>query len=423
MKSYRSHFLAAAASVCVAGASPAIAQETSTTTEPAPADETSLLEQKRTADYLDLTASLGYSSNPFLGLDSRGAVFARASARGVHTWLGELSSTSISGFVEGSTYFREGYGLKSIFAVDANHTRRVSENVTLFGSLGVSGDIAGQLSNRFLGTDPIIIDPSLPPPPTNPNNADLFSFSGRQYRLYGQAGASIRVSPRGSVSVSGGVQRWFYTNSTVPDYMNMFGTLSYDHTLSERTTVGASLNAVRTAYSESDDNSVIISPAVTVRTRLAEDWTASGSLGVSFSSIDRLGDTDKSTNLAASGSICKITSERDETCIYVTRSTDASARSSVVTTSSVGLDWARALDENQRIRLSGGFTHYEEDAVTDDRIKSNYWRIGASYDRRINQRLSGGVEASARSFLRSGPDPDADIGATVYVRYRLGDLA
>ena len=74
------------------------------------------------------------------------------------------------------------------------------------------------------------------------------------------------------------------------------------------------------------------------------------------------------------------------------------------------------------VRLSAGYTHYDEDTVLNDKVKSDYWRAGAGYDRRIDQRFSAGVEGSARAFARPGPNPDTDFGGTVYVRYRLGDL-
>jgi hypothetical protein len=49
-------------------------------------------------------------------------------------------------------------------------------------------------------------------------------------------------------------------------------------------------------------------------------------------------------------------------------------------------------------------------------------RLAASYSRRINERLSGGVDLGARKLRREGVDPDTDISGTVFVRYRIGDL-
>lgn len=435
MKSLHSRLLAAStAGICLAWANPAFAQDTSTTsttsTTPTPTPSTEepvattidLFPQKLTANYLDLTASLGYSGNPFLDGQGNhgGSVVARASARGVHSWRGELSHTSISGFVEGSSYFSH-YGLKSIFAVDANHSQRVSETVTLFGGVGASADVGGQLSNRFLGTDPIIVDPSLPPPPTNYYDPDVFSFAGKQYRIYGNAGASIRVSPRGSLSISGGAQRWLHSGSPTPDYTNVFGHLSYDHTLSERTIVGGSLGITHTVYDQSDDHTTIITPDVHFNTQLSEEWFLNGSLGVSFSDFNRFGNSQNSTDITAHGSLCKV-GEDETLCAHVSRATNSSGFSSLVTTTSAGLDWSRSLNDQSSIRLSAGYTKYHEDTVLNTTVDSTYWRAAASYDRHINPALSVGVNASVRAYSRPGPNPNQDYGGSVYVRYHIGDV-
>ncbi|HKH29221.1 MAG TPA: hypothetical protein VKA61_12930, partial [Sphingomicrobium sp.] len=119
------------------------------------------------ADYIDFTANAGYSTNPFLQIgDSQGSGYGRLSARGVHAWGGERSRSSIAAFVEGTAYLNE-FGFKSIFSVNGDTQQQVSETVSLFGSAGVSGDLAGQLSNRFLYVPPLAVvpDPNLPPPP------------------------------------------------------------------------------------------------------------------------------------------------------------------------------------------------------------------------------------------------------------------
>lgn len=374
----------------------------------------------RTANYLDLTASIGYSTNPHLQIfDSEGSAFGRASARGVHTWRGERSSTNIAGFVEGSTYFNK-YGFESIFAVDANHAQRVSERVSLFGSAGVSGDLAGQLSNRFLSTAPPPVNPTLPPPPdvTDPNS---ITFSGHQYRFYGQGGASIQTSERGTLTLSAGAQYLMYSNDFLDDYTTLFGTVSYDHTLSERTTVGFSVSGDHTEYKNSSDSSTIISPTLNATTHLSEDWTASAGIGVSFTKVDRGGNSKSSTDLALHGSLCR-SNEQERLCANVSRYSHSSGIASIVTSTQAGVDWYRKLDPMQTIQLSAGYTHYVQDDVLGDEIKSNYFRAAASYDRRFNERFSVGGELSARAFHQTGPDADNDYGGTLFLRYRLGDL-
>ena len=198
MNSIRMRCLTATAGVLAFWSSPAFAQQTEEPSEAA-------ADAKRSVSFIDLTAGAGYATNPFLEFeDSDGSAFARLGIRGVHTWVSERSSASITGFAEGSTYFNK-YDFKSIFSVAADAQHQTSETVSVFGSVGASGDLSGQLSNRFLFVPPVpqVPDTTLPPPPVTVQDPDLFSFAGRQYRVYGQAGAAIRASARANISISG----------------------------------------------------------------------------------------------------------------------------------------------------------------------------------------------------------------------------
>ena len=74
-------------------------------------------------------------------------------------------------------------------------------------------------------------DPNLPPPPVTVTDPDVFSFTGRQYRIYGQAGASIQMSQRSNLSLSGGAQRTIYKDDLLNDFTDIFANGSYNHTL------------------------------------------------------------------------------------------------------------------------------------------------------------------------------------------------
>lgn len=379
---------------------------------------------RRNADYLDLTGSVGYSTNPFLEIgNSESSAYGRVSARGVHMWGGERSQSSVSAFVEASTYLND-YGLKSIFAVNGDTQYQASEKVSLFASGGVSGDLAGQLSNRFLyvPSSPVVPDPNLPPPPIVVDDPDLFSFTGRQYRIYGQGGASIRMSERGTLTMSGGAQRTFYTDDLLDDYTTVFANGTYGHTLSERTTVGFGVGVSHTNYSDSSSSTTTINPTVNIRTLLSENWDASASVGVSFSKVDdEIGGNDSSTNLSVDAQICR-SMEFDRFCGRVARYAQSSSRASIVTTTTVGLDWYKKLDDNQTIQLSAAVVRYVSEFEALNDFRSHHYRLAASYSRRINTRLSGGVDVGVRSLRQEGPDPDVDIGGTLFLRYRLGDL-
>jgi len=420
MNSFRTRCLAATMGAAATFVSPAMAQEAA----PPPPDEASAAAADRArVTYLDLTASLGYASNPFLEFDnSNGSFFGRASARGVHSWGNERGRTTLTGFVEGTTYFND-YGLKSIFSVNADTNQKVSEKVTVFGSLGFSGDLSGQLGNRFLYTpgQVIVPDPTLPPTPVPVQDPTLFSFAGRQYQIYGQAGAAFRTSERGSLTVSGGAQHIFYSDPFLNDYTTVFGSAAYNHQVSERTTIGFSVGAHHTEYDGSDDNSTIINPAITAHLLLSEDWDASASVGVSFSNFDRITGNSNSTDLSLDGSICH-TSETERLCGRVARYTESQSRNSIVTTSSIGVNWFKRLDEDQTIQLAASYIHYSSDFEVLDDLDSNYFDLAGSYSRKIGNRLSAGADLTARKLAQDGPDPEMDISGSLFIRYRVGDI-
>lgn len=423
MKSFRARCLAVTMGAAAFYVSPAMAQETVPSDTSSPTSPTGPVRVNTT--FLDLTASVGYSTNPFFEFDnSNGSFYGRASARGVHSWGSETGQTTLTGYVEGTTYFND-YGLKSIFQVTGDTQQRVSETVTVFGNAGFRGDLSGQLGNRFLYTpgQVIVPDPNLPPVPVPVQDPTLFSFAGRQYDVYGQAGASIRTSERGSITLSGGAHHYFYTSSFLNDYTTIFGNASYNHQLSQRATVGVMVGAHHTEYNGLDDQSTIIDTAATARLLLSESWDLNGSVGVSFSNYDRtVGGNGSATNLSLDAALCH-TTQTERFCGRVARYTENQSRNSLVTTNTVGLNWFKLLDANQSIQLAASYIHYNSNFQLLGDVNSDYFDFTGSYARNFkNPRLSGGVDLSFRKLVQTGPDPDMDLSGSLFVRYRLGDL-
>jgi hypothetical protein len=414
MKLTRKHCLSATAVVLALASTPAFAQAAQEDEDSGP--------KRVSINYLDLIASLGYSSSPRLRTaDSQSSLFGRLSARGVHAVSGERTSYSVTGFVEGSSYFND-YGLESIFAVNGNVSHQASERVAVFGSASASGDISGQLSNRFLFVPevPPVVDPNVPPPVTVVD-PDLFSFSGREYRFQGQAGASFQTAENSSVTVSAGAGRVMLTNPLLDDYTSIFGSGSYNRKLSERTTIGVRINARRTNYDGSGDQSTVLNPEITVSTLLSENWDANAAIGISFSNVDRDTGNSKSTNVSLRASICQ-KSETERLCGRVSRFSQSASSSALLTTTSAGVDWYKELDATQSLTLSASVTRFVSDDVINDNREAQHYRIAASYSRRIDPRFFVGADVSARKLSRDGPDSDTDLSGSLFLRYRLGDL-
>ena len=387
--------------------------------------------------YVDLTGSAGYSTNPGLSLrdDDVGSAFGRLSLNGVHAWRTERSSTSLSAYLENS-YYPNRYGNKQLFDLNASTNYQTSETVRIFGRVSFSGDFGGQLGTRFIGapvipppptttpTDPnapppvIAPDPTVPPP-TSVVDLDPDALRGRQFRLSGTGGVSIRPNARDTWSLSAGASRIFYPNSD-RDYTSYSANGGYSRQLSERVSVGGRIGLTRADYRGSD-STTLITPQVTISALLAENWSANAAVGVSYRNRDFAGDSNSSVGLAVDGSVCRAL-EMSRLCARVSRSSQNSVSADLLTNTSAGLDYSLTLDQNSSIQLSGNYIHYDGRRILNRSVSSNYFVTSAAYNRRINDRLSGGVNGSFRKLSQFGPDPDSDASASVFLRYRFGDL-
>jgi hypothetical protein len=413
----------ALAATSLAAAVPAAAQATGQTTDQTTGQTGEGPENRRVVSFADVTASVGYSSNPLL--EARSSIFGRLSVFGFHGWNNERGSTSLSAYVENTTYLQGGYGSKPIFRANAQADRAVSETVRVFGTLGITGDVAGQLTNRF--TSPPVITPpdTNPPPETNP---DVINLSGRQYRVDAQAGASISASARSSVSLTAGASRAFFTGAKEADYTTYQGSVGYSRQLSERTSVGTNLSLQRQDFRGSDYSN-IVNPALTFRTKFAEDIYATGSVGLLAVYAHRGGESDHSYSPSFSGSVCK-TGEQSSFCANLSRSASAplsigeanNARSTAITTN-FNVSYSRQLGQRGTIRaLVTASTSSRVRAVDDERFRTTYITGLVSYDRKIATRLFAGVSGGTRRVFQTGPDPRMDYNGNFYLRYRLGDL-
>jgi hypothetical protein len=386
--------------------------------------------ETRAVSFLDLEAALGWSSNPNSRFNAESSVFGRLSAAGTHEWLTEHGSTAINGYVENTTYFRGGYGSKQLLDLGARTNQAVSETVTVYGSLGFTADFAGQLSNRLVPVpaQPVPVDPNNPLPPTT-YYPDVFGLSGRSYHVNGNVGAAIRTGPRGTLSVSAGAQHaWFTSLNKEADFTSYFGSLGYSSQISERTSLGGTVFLQHQDFKQGGSN--VVNPMVTMTSQLSESMTANAAAGVIFIDQDRAtGGHDHSVTPSFSGSLCN-QGETSRFCARVARDAQASLSSSFVggeresaVSTSVGFDYYHRLPGRATIQASLTGVHYDTpSAINGDKFRTTYLSAVVGYDRPVGSRLYAGVQGGVRKLFQSGPDPKMDFNASVYVRYRIGDL-
>ncbi|MEO8454959.1 MAG: hypothetical protein ABI454_07355, partial [Sphingomicrobium sp.] len=385
-------------------------------------------DNRRVVTYADINAGAGFSNRPFLqGASS--SVFGRLSLSAFRGWNSERGSTSVTGFVENTTYLRGGYGSKVLFRAAAQTTRAMSETVSVFGRLGISSDLAGQLANRF--TTPVDITT---PPDTIPlpeSDLGIINVSGRTYRIDGQAGASITTSPVSSVSLSAGATHTFFTGrNTRADYTTYNASFGYGHKVSERTSIGASLSLQRQDFAGSDYSNVV-NPAATFQTQLGENINVTGSVGLLAIYAHRNGESSHSYSPSFSAALCKsgensrlcaTASRTAQTPLTIVSSSQSFPRGTAVSTN-FSLNYTRLLGEGGSLRALVNATHSSRaNLLPDGQTRATYVSALVGYDRKIGNRLFGGATVGARKLFQSGTDPRPDYNGSIYIRYRIGDL-
>lgn len=372
--------------------------------------------------YADLTLSGGYSSDPSFqsGGGGKGSAFVSLSALLSHRWSSERTSTALTGFWEGSDYFN--YRVRNLLSLHGRTAHAVSERLNISASAGIMADFSGQLSNRFLDVaQPGQPDtgPPLPGPP-----GDMFLYGGREYRGELNLGLAWQASERSEILANVGVSRSTFSESGLLDHTTETASIEYLRSLSERTDVGLDLTSTATQFSGSSDATLILGPAVTIRSHLSENWTLGGSAGLTFSRVRHNGGDSNSTEPSLSASLCHndVTSHL---CARAAHYTHSSAVAELITATTVGLDWVKELDAKQTIQLSAAYMHYSHPQVQTTSFQSSQFRAAASYSRLVSDRLSIGAGAAA-SRLAGGTGPGqhgTDISASVFLSYRWGNRA
>lgn len=380
--------------------------------------------QSRTT-FVDLQAGLGYATNPLMELgDSTSSGFGRLSAYGFHGWTTERSSTSLSAYVENNTYTRR-YSNQQLFNLTGATSRKLNPSTTLFGNVGFSGDFGGQLSSRFFG----IPAGAVPLEQANADNLvvvvnpDLAALNQRQYRINGLVGGSFTLSPKDSVTASFGAQRVFFSGDADElNYVSYDTAAGYQRQLSERVSVGVRAIANHADY-KMGSTITSFGPQATIDARLSPDWQLSAGLGFVRTTLDQVavgGREDNSIDLAADASLCR-NLEYERMCARLSRRTQSSVIGASPVASTLGADYYRKLSARDQVQAT--FAIIRTGSVEELRVGSQtFYTLAGSYDRQIRDRLSAGASLAVRKLQTSGPDPRTDVGATVFIRHRFGDL-
>ena len=402
-----------------------IAQEVPAASRPSPNGEPVSESRKGKSDYVDVEAGAGYSTNPFLGINTgTGRAFGRVSAHAVHNRWTERSSTSLSAYGENITYLGR-YGSQLLGKVSAHHDEQTSEKLRLFGDVDASLDRSGQLGTRFIGAPsalPVNIVPT-PGLPVDPN-VDVYA-DGRTYRFSGQVGGQLTSAPRDVWTFLAGYSRSMFRGASLDrNVSEMFASVGYSRRLDEHTAVGGLVSGRQSDY-DGPGKVRVITPQATFHKVLSSQTTLDGALGVSFARVDDGITVHNFVGLAANITLCHV-GQKDRLCATFARDQQTSSIAGPATSLSAGVNYGREIDAKQSVQLNLSASRYSQQTntfITPLAIgRSDYVAANASYTRKLGSRFYSGLSATARKLYRDGPNPKADVGGSIFLRYRFGDI-
>lgn len=399
-------------------------------TETSPASVPTTAPHIGSSTYLDAEAGLGYSTNPFQAVGSgTGQGFGRLSLHAVHTRISDRTTTVLSAYAQDVTYTGH-YGSAQSFDVNGRHDASVNERLHLYIDGDAAYDRGGQLDTRILAIPAVPLLPGTTVPPALlTSGSDFLNVTGRTYRENGDFGGSYALSARDSINFTAGIGHTvFKTGPADTSFTQIPLSIGYDRQINEVTSIGARVAAQLTHYSRTltspAGNVDVVTPEVTAEFKLSPRLTLSGDVGASFSSIREGGLTRHSTGFAGDLALCSL-GERTRLCARGSVQQQAATSAGPASVATLELDYSRQLSADETIQASISGNRYSSPTIILAResfSRATYLRAAIDYSRKIGRRWFGGIDLAARKITHNGPDPKADISASLFIRYRFGDV-
>lgn len=370
--------------------------------------------------YGDVTARAGYASNPFLQPgDDTGSFYGEVLFTPSYTLSDALSTTEIAANLRFTDYF-EGYNSTESYGLTARHQHKIDELTD--GSLSINFDssVLGE-QEILLGVpgEPNIPDPTDPNAPGTPGEVpdiDLFGTAQRQSVLGVEGSLNRRLSALDSIRLQTGASRTWYESPLANDFRSYDASVAYTRTISDRATAGLSVSANWTDYDNVNGDAAIYSPRLTFTRRFSSSLSLDASLGAQF--IEKKGPGGDSTGFSGSLSLCR-SNLRSSLCLTASREAGASGAGSIREQTSASLSYSYRLAEYDSLRAN---VSYGKSGSSGTDPGSEYLNSDVSWERRINQRLLGGVNVAYRNIYGTSQSTSGDVNAQVFLRVSLGQL-
>lgn len=357
--------------------------------------------------YFGLTAEVGagYDSNPYLRQGGGGSASVNGNLTPTFQIVTPTSTTALSGYIGRVEYLQKNRNPAKSYRANLDHTQRLSS--TLTATAGVS---ASETTTSLL--DPI--------------NEDVTTSSDRRRRFYEADGSlSWQQDARNSWSASGYVNKAEYpgarTDTLLRNYKSYGGSVAYRRLLSERTTIGVSVNGSR-INSTSYPDTTSFRPQITFSQMLSSVWRLDGGIGAIFQKTSYLGNSSKSTNLGFNFDLCG-TYPVQTFCFTGSRDTAPSGFGGARTRTNIGVTYDRKLSERSSINASASYVRDKSPAFLQSLARSiDYQDASLRYSHQLSERLSAGVEGNyRRRSIKSQGSADS-FGGVIFLSMSFGHL-
>ena len=384
---------------------------------------------------IDVVARAGASTNPFLLDDGNsGSGFVELGIEPRIWERDEKSELALQGHVRRREYLNR-YGGDIEAGVAATANERVTERLTIGAQLAVDTSIVGSYNSA---TNGVVVTPTTGTvttvPVINPVNMDLIDpdigLAGTRQRRHffqGSVSAAYQTTPKDTVEVAAGYTRAEYPRFDQASYTSRGVSVGYQRRLSPVSSAGARVSAERTKWDAPGLRATVYRPQLTYRRQLSESWYANGAVGLLFVRSTANGVSNSSTGVSADVSACRQL-PRTTACLFASRDA-ASSGGGIGTQTSVGANISRQLGEYERLSFAASYDDVSQrysagtlpDATGPLSRKVRLLTTSASYERRLGERLTGGLTAVYRDLYSFGRSPKADIGAFAFLRATFGD--
>lgn len=335
------------------------------------------------------------ATNPFQSSPAQSGVSATAELSPWVRLVDEQSTVEVRGSVRVNQY-TEQLGRDVTAAANLNGSHRLSSTASVSGSLGYLTSRAG-LHSSLLSRN-AAADASIPFTSPLPDVA----FGGDRSRtetFNANLGVDFSVSPRDKIGTSFSAARSHYRSALASSHNFFNGGLNYSHSLSDLTSLTASVVVGKSVYSDTRaGDGTIITPQVGIRRRLSTNIEFSASLGASFARTNRGDGTIQSvTSLSGTVRLCR-THEYSAMCLNAARAAQPTAIGGVRTTTTVSVNYDDRVSRRDTIGLTATWTRNDDASLVIGGGPASFYGASASVRREFSRRLSVFVTPSYSKF-------------------------